>query len=275
MPFKEVRSIRIVGLCFRKILSRRIFIALFIIISTCQFSSSVIAESIHCQCGNTISKIQTVLVYTDLGEKKYCCPHCGFSALKLAKEQVKEVRVGDYSTGKLINAKEARFAEGYFTESPCCNGSWIPFEKHADARKFIFKSGGRILDFQGKMILERKPVPPQNNVWIYIGSAVIFLAIYFAFIKKSQEKGTKSRKIIKSTLVFIITLSLITALAVVWKPKNFDHRVLRLTLDEDGNHTVVGELQEIVLKQSGSEGKYDLCLLQLQCHSRDIWPCKP
>lgn len=125
------------------------------------------------------------------------------------------------------------------------------------------------------MILERKPVPPQNNVWIYIGSAVIFLAIYFAFIKKSQEKGTKSRKIIKSTLVFIITLSLITALAVVWKPKNFDHRVLRLTLDEDGNHTVVGELQEIVLKQSGSEGKYDLCLLQLQCHSRDIWPCKP
>jgi hypothetical protein len=39
---------------------------------------------------------------------------------------------------------------------------------------------------------------------------------------------------------------------------DFDHRVLRLTLDEDGNHTVVGELEEIVLKQSGSEGKYDI-----------------
>jgi len=260
MPLREVRSITIVGLGLRKILSRRIFIALLItfLISTCQFSSSVIAGSIHCHCGNTISRIQTILVYPNLSEEKYCCPHCGLSALTRAKEQVKEVRVGDYGSGKLINAEQAYFVEGYFTESPCCNGTWIPFEEREGARKFIFMSGGRVVDFQGKMILKNKPVPFQNNPWIFIGIAAICIAIYFAMRKGAPEKRRKLRLIARSTLVFVITFSLITALALTWEVENFAHRVLRLSLDEDGNHTVIGELEEIVLKQSGSEGAYDI-----------------
>jgi hypothetical protein len=257
---REVHSIPMVGLCLRRILSRKIFIASFItfLIITCQFSSSAIAESILCSCGRPLSKIQTTLVYTNQNEEKYCCPHCGFSALKGKKEQVKKVQVSCYSSGKLLNAEETYFVEGYFTKSPCCDGTWIPFGKYQGAKQFIFKNGGRIVDLQGKMILERYPVPLQNNVWVYIGVAVICIAAYLLITKKWQEKRRKLKKVIAFSLVFIITASLITALALTWKPKNFGHRVLRLSLDKDGKHTVAGELEEIVLKQSGSGRDFDI-----------------
>ena len=260
MKLRKVRSIPIVGLCLRRILSRKIFIAFFIIFLTItyQFSSSASAESTCSSCGKPISKIQTIFVDSNLNEEKYCCPHCGFSALKGKKEQVKIVQVGCYSSGKLFNAKEAYFIERYFTESPCCDGTWIPFGKYQGAKKFIFKNGGRIVDLQGKMILTRSPVPLQNNVWLYLGVAGICIVTYFSITKKRQEKRRKLRKVIAFALVFIITFSVITALALTWEPQNFGHRVLRLSLDKDGKHSVEGELEEIVLKRSGSRKDFDI-----------------
>ena len=261
MQVRKVRSIPIVGLCLRRILSRKIFIALFIIFLTItyQFSSSASAESTCSYCGKLLSKIQTVLIYTNQSEEKFCCPHCGFIALKLAKEQVKEVKVSDYKKGTLIHADDAYFVERYFTKSPCCDGTWIPFKNYYPcAKQFIFKNGGRIVDSQGTMVQMRYSVPLQNNVWLYLGFAGICIVTYFSITKKWQEKRRKLRKVIAFALVFIITFSVITALALTWAPQNFGHRVLRLSLDKDGKHTVEGELEEIVLKRSGSGRDFDI-----------------
>jgi hypothetical protein len=246
-------------LSLRRVFSKGVLpVSLVVFIATFQFSLSAFAESVFCSCGKPISENQKVLIYTAESEEKYCCPHCGLSAFKRAKDQVKEVHVGDYNTGELINAEKAYFVENYFTESPCCEGAWISFAERQEARKFIFKGGGRIVDLQGKMMLEQKTVPFQNKPWLYLGIAGLCLAIYFSIREGLQEKKSKSKLIARFALVFIITFSLITALAVLWKPQNFDHRVLRLTLDEDGNHTVEGELEEIVLKQNGRCGEYDI-----------------
>jgi hypothetical protein len=259
MPTREVSSITILSLSLIKLISKKVLTVSFVVfIATCQFSSTSFAEPVFCYCGKPISGTQKVFIYTTEGEEKYCCPHCGLSAFSRLKDRVKEVRVGDYNTGKLINAEEAYFVENYFTESPCCKGTWIAFAERQEARKFIFKGGGRIVDLQGAMILGQKSVPFQNKPWIYLGIAGLCLAIYFFIRGRLQEKKRKSKLIARFALVFIITFSLITALAVLWKPQNFDHRVLRLTLDEDGNHTVEGELEEIVLKQNGSNGEYDI-----------------
>lgn len=83
------------------------------------------------------------------------------------------------------------------------------------------------------------------------------MALLLSIIKKSQKQRIKLKKMITFFLVFIITFSLTTALALFWKPQNFDHRVLRLTL-EHGNHTVAGNLEEIVLDKSSSGGNFTI-----------------
>ena len=151
------------------------------------------------------------LCHTTRGVENYCCAKCGLSALRQVKAQVKEVRVGDYTTSKLINGKEAYFVEGYFTESPCCEGALIAFEYRQDARKFIFKGGGRIVNLQGKMILDHKTVPFQNKPWIYLAIAAVCSAIFFSIGKRSQGGKRRSVLIARSLLVFITTFSLVTA----------------------------------------------------------------
>jgi hypothetical protein len=259
MSSREAISMTTVCLCLRNILLRKVCVSLFVVSLICGWlNSGGAAESVLCSCGKPISKIRTVIAHTNQGEEKYCCPQCGLSKLGSAEGQVKEVRVGDYSTGKLIDAKEAYFVEGYFTESPCCKGASIPFEEHEDARKFLFMNGGQVVDAKGEMVLKSKPVPFQNNPWIFVGIAAVCLAVYFAIGKGAPEQRRKVRLIARSALVFVITFSLITAVALTWQVENFAHRVLRLSLDENGNHEVIGELDEIVLRQRGSEGAYDI-----------------
>ena len=193
MSSGEVSNFAVVGLFLRRILSGRVFTALLAVflVALCHSSSPIFADTVRCHCSKPISKIPMILVHTTRGGENYCCTKCGLSALRGVKAQVEEVWVGDYTTGKLINGKEAYFVEGYFTESPCCEGALIPFEYRQDARKFIFKGGGRIVNLQGKMILEHKPVPFQNKPWIYIAIAAVCSAIFFLIGEGSQGKKTR------------------------------------------------------------------------------------
>lgn len=64
------------------------------------------------------------------------------------------------------------------------------------------------------------------------------------------------KKHIIYVMTFFITIFLSVFLAYFWKPGNIEHRVIRLIRSEKGKDTVVGQLDKIEIKKTGTDKTY-------------------
>jgi hypothetical protein len=212
-------------------------------------------------CGNLLSRIRMTVVYDDLSQEHYCCPSCGFAHYIDNEDRIFELFIMSYFSNKTINAEDAHYVESYFTDSPCCEDVWIPFENHSNAERFLFMNGGRIVDFNGTMIITGSAASILKNPWLYLGIAVICITfaccIYYLRRKsiKPLRITSKSLRILNTVLVIVITFCLATTFSLGWRPPNFDHRVMRLTIDDNGEYSVAGQL-EVVTFEPNADGHY-------------------
>ena len=103
------------------------------------------------QCGMSrvaFANSRMLVVYADGTSVGICSLNCAVIEMKANKtKKVKFLKVADYGTGKLIDARAAIWViggnkQGVMTEIP----KWA-FAKREDAQKFVKASGGRITDF--------------------------------------------------------------------------------------------------------------------------------
>ncbi len=82
------------------------------------------------------------------GSLKYTCSiHC--AAIISGKQKVEDVKVADYPTGDMINARKAFYLVGSDIKGVMSRVSKLAFQNKTDALKFQKKHGGRMTDFEG------------------------------------------------------------------------------------------------------------------------------
>jgi copper chaperone NosL len=103
------------------------------------------------QCGMdrvAFANGRMMIIYSDGTSAGTCSLNCAAVEMKLNKgKKVKELKVADYGTKKLVNARTAVWViggskEGIMTEVP----KWA-FSARADAERFVKEYGGRITGY--------------------------------------------------------------------------------------------------------------------------------
>lgn len=110
------------------------------------------------------SRSRMLVTYGDGTSAGVCSIHCAAADLQHNKnKQVGSLKVGDYVTKQLLDAKTATWViggkqRGVMTATP----KWA-FAKPEDARRFINENGGTVNSFDQALDLATREVKEQNN----------------------------------------------------------------------------------------------------------------
>lgn len=136
----------------RRFLDKTLFAA-FLCICLFLLSMSVFCEQRdECDiCGMWIDQYMStrhVITLKDNTTKSFCSLACAAKYLNENKENVKDVKVADFLTQKLIDAEKAFYLEGSDVPGVMSYTSRIAFSTKTDAEKFQSTHGGRIITFE-------------------------------------------------------------------------------------------------------------------------------
>ncbi len=92
-------------------------------------------------------KTEHVIYFKDGSSKAVCSLHCAARLISENRGRVTKVMAADFSTKKLIDAKDAFYVEGSDVPGVMSYTSRIAFSSRRRAEAFRKKHGGRILSF--------------------------------------------------------------------------------------------------------------------------------
>lgn len=114
------------------------------------------------QCGMsraTFSQSRMLIVYADGAETGVCSIHCAAAELKKnSSKKVEALRVADYQTGGLIDAKAATWVIGGSKPGVMTSAPKWAFANEGAARDFVAEHGGRIASFEQAMNTAREEI---------------------------------------------------------------------------------------------------------------------
>lgn len=128
---------------------KRVFILLLISFLTVPVFA---AQREECElCGMWIDQYMStrhVVTLKDNKTKSFCSIACTAKHLEEHKGKVKDIKVADFLTKKLIDANNAYYLEGSDVPGVMSYVSRIAFSARRDAEQFQKKHGGRIITFK-------------------------------------------------------------------------------------------------------------------------------
>lgn len=133
------------------------FIVTFLcILSLLSLSMPILCEQREeCEiCGMWIDQYMStrhVITLKDNTIKSFCSLACAAKYIREHKENVKDVKVADFLTQRLIDAEKAFYLEGSDVPGVMSYTSRIAFSTKDDAERFQSKHGGRIITFEKAM----------------------------------------------------------------------------------------------------------------------------
>ncbi|MFN3395382.1 MAG: nitrous oxide reductase accessory protein NosL [Thermodesulfovibrionales bacterium] len=102
-------------------------------------------------CGMWIDQYMStrhVIILKDNTTTSFCSIACAARYLNENRQKVKNVKVADFLTDRLINAEKAYYLEGSDVPGVMSYISRIAFSTKTDAERFQRKHGGRLITFK-------------------------------------------------------------------------------------------------------------------------------
>jgi nitrous oxide reductase accessory protein NosL len=131
-------------------------IGLWLCLGNSAFAQEDVKEITECTyCGMDRGKFahsRMLIEYEDGTVEGMCSIHCAAIDLAINIDKTpKEIKVGDYSTKKLIHAEKASWVIGGSKMGVMTKRAKWAFEKKEDAEKFVKESGGKLSTFDEAM----------------------------------------------------------------------------------------------------------------------------
>lgn len=139
-----------------RFLHKTLIVTFLFILSLLSLSMSIFCEQREeCEiCGMWIDQYMStrhVITLKDNTTKSFCSLACAAKYIREHKENVKDVKVADFLTQRLIEAEKAYYLEGSDVPGVMSYTSRIAFSTNDDAKRFQSKHGGRIITFKEAM----------------------------------------------------------------------------------------------------------------------------
>ncbi|MCD6224883.1 MAG: nitrous oxide reductase accessory protein NosL [Deltaproteobacteria bacterium] len=133
---------------------RKVFMFLFaLMLSLLAWSTQTArAQGWCCLCAMDLQKYRLtkyILIMADGSQKYTCSIHC--AAIILSKQKVENIKVADYLTGDMINAKKACYLVGSDVKGVMSKVGKLAFAGRTEASEFQEKHGGEVTDFAGAL----------------------------------------------------------------------------------------------------------------------------
>jgi copper chaperone NosL len=125
------------------------------------FAADAIEKPLSCeQCGMDrviFARSRMVVVYADGTTAGTCSIHCAVAEMKAHKgKKVKSLKVADYDTKNLIDARKAVWVIGGSKSGVMTSVPKWAFAKRADAETFVRENGGRVTTFDEALELAER-----------------------------------------------------------------------------------------------------------------------
>ncbi len=128
---------------------------LFVVPSVAGAAESTEGHKSCKQCGmdlTAFARSRMLITYSDGTSVEVCSIHCTALELKQNKDrQVESLKVADYKTGELIDARTATWVIGGNKPGGMNSPAKWAFARETDARNFVSENGGKVISFEEAM----------------------------------------------------------------------------------------------------------------------------